>query len=168
MKTLTFILIAFITVSSFSQRRSSIDIADSNWVVVKFQDFSKDGSRSSGVKFINAETGKITKVEFDDDTNIIALEHVKLDSLHIDEVVIITTKTEKKNSTLNFESKISTFSHDGKLLNSVSLDQLVNEFVINKKSGKIILISSSNRMKSSLKNDEQVETIYDLKTLKRI
>ena len=167
MKNLIFTLIILAAINSYSQRRI-IDISESNTVVVKFQDFSKDGSRSSGVKFINAETGKISKVEFDDDTNIVALEHVKLDALNIDQVVIITSKTEKKNSTINFESKIYIYSIDGKRLNSVSLDQLVNDFIINKNTGRIILISSSNRMKSSVHNDEQVEMIYDLRTLKRI
>lgn len=168
MKKLAILLLALLTCSSYAQRGRSLDVSGSNFVVVKFQDFSKDGSHAAGIKFINADTGKITKVAFDSETAIVALDHVQLEPLAIDVVVLITNKTEKKNSALIHESTIATFSPDGKRLNTVSMDHLVSDFVINKKTGRIIVITSSNRMKSSGTTDEQVETIYDLKTLKRI
>lgn len=168
MKTFVQFLLMFCSLTSLAQRERAIDLSGSGFVVVKYRDFSKDGSNPPGLKFLNAETGQAVKVEFDQQTNIKTLEHLKLDSHGIDDVLVITTRAEKKNPGMAFTSKVLLYSHDGKLIRSASIEQSVDDFVINKKSARIILISTSNRMKSGQKTDVQSEFVFDLKTLKQI
>lgn len=168
MKILASIIVVLFCGSLLAQNEQAIDLSNSSYVVVKYHSFSKKEAGISGLKFINTETGDLTDIKFAEHTSINTIKHINLDAVEINLVLVITGQVQRKSSEVAFESTLQIFTVDGKLVNRAIIDHQINDFVINSKTGRIVVIVDQNNFKSSTEGIEQSEMIYDLKTLRKI
>ena len=166
MKYIILLLTLLNSILTFSQREAGIDLSKSDYVVVKYQDVDKSGTAKSGIRFINTATGKVSKFELENNTTIQSLEHVKIDALGIDIVVMITEENVFK--TQNSVFKLMIYNKIGDLKKEIKLDNSqVKDYIINNKNGRIVLFVLENST-NNLLNQKQTERIFDLKTFEEI
>ena len=169
MKYIVVLLALLSSLFTFSQRQpgqSGIDISKSEYVAVKYQDIDKLGTAKSGVRFINTATGKINDIKLASNATVQHLEHIIIEALGIDLVVIVTEENIFKTS--NTEYSLMIFNKIGELKKLINLDKLkVTDYIINRKSGRIVLLVLENSVENLL-NQKQGERIFDLRSFEEI
>ncbi len=168
MKFVLLCLTLIISSNLLAQRNKSFEINRSDYVIAKFQNFSKTNGYQNGLQFINTSTGKIKKLEFPEDAFIQNVLEVSIDSLEINLVLVISGERPSKRAKFEEQSTIATYTPDGILINSVTINQGITDYVVNRKNGRLVIILNNDKKKSSEIEIVQTVQIFDLRTLAEI
>ena len=145
-----------------AQRIVPIEIEGSDFVVVPFNNFLKAGNQDSGLKFVNTKNGSVRVETFEGDSNIRLLEQVRIDSLQINEIMVLTQKVSVSKGKADLGSTLMLFTADGKLLKKNVFAKTVTSVINNKRTGKLLLVSSE--LAKGPRENPDVLYLYDLAT----
>jgi hypothetical protein len=175
-KSLLFIVLG-IAFHSYAQDKSSnsinytvlTELKGTEYVIASAERSGKGFfSRNSQLLFINTKTGKTKQTEFPEFSNILKFEHLKIDSLKIN-VVIICATTIDYNADLSIDradpDQIFIFSVDGqKLAQLTDAGYYTKHWLVNKLTGVIVISgqkdSNTNRVLD--KTDTSELLVYNI------
>ncbi|NMH27137.1 hypothetical protein [Flavobacterium silvaticum] len=147
-----------------AQRLEPVEISGTEFVAIPYFDTEKTGDSESGIKFINTATGEIKQAILPKDNHVARLEHVKIESLGIDKIVVIIQNEGKSVIVKGTrQSQLSVYSVNGTLEKNIILDAEVGrDLIVNNVTGRLVLISFKGSKFAP--EHKQEEIIYDLRT----
>ena len=151
-----------------------LKLKGSDYVVATVDNTEKIKAGKKCLLFIDTKTGAIEQVDFMDGSVIEEVEHVKIDSLGVDKVVVIArtaSLTRKKTVRTDDPRQILIFSVDGKSRIQLTIDKFfVKKWLVDAQTGNI-LISGYYDLNMNRHYDEEDKNeilIYNLETLQLI
>lgn len=152
-----------------------IEVSGTEYVIASIEDKGKVfETKNRYLLFINTLTNEKNKVDFPQDTDIVKLEQIKIDSLDINLIIIEarTVDLDGKNEIdWNDPTQIIILSTDGQENHQLTESKFfVRTWIVNKLTGKIVVTGhyDTNNNNKYDKTDRNEIHIYDLKTLKLI
>ena len=159
---------------NYSTHNNFIELKDTEYIVAFIEHNSKLSVKNKELLFINVLTGETSNVVFPKGTYIKNMEHIKIDSLGINKVILtgrLVNLDDSKKIGWNDPKQIIISSVDGKTQTQITDDNFfVGYYVVNKKFG-VIAISgyqdNNNNCKYD-KGDKPEILLYSLKEMKLI
>ncbi len=179
---LILLFISACTISAYGQDKSNyvyfnklIELDGSDYVIATIENVGKMFSvKGKYLLFVNARNGQSKQVDFPGDATIGRVEQIRIDSLHINRV-LVTGQTvnldNNKQIDLNDPTQIIILSTDGQERVQLTEDKFfVSTWIVNRQTGSIIVTGhyDSNGNGKYDKTDKSEILLYDLKTLKLI
>lgn len=149
-----------------------IEIKNTEFVVGSQETNYKYSSKNNELVFINTKNGEIVRVDFPEYSYIKTIQQIKLDSLNINKVLVITRSTDLNNDksiNWNDPEDIFIFSVDGKQKVKITDNPFfVRTWLINNYTGCIVISGNNDSNKNGKldKNDLPEIIVYNLQTLK--
>lgn len=175
-------LFLMLTISAYGQDKYNymytnrpVELQGTDYVLSKAETWSKVlAIRSEYLLFINTRTGQSRKIDFPRDGNIRSVEHVKIDSLQINKIVVVASTVNLDNSKRidsGDPEQILLLSADGQEKVQLTDDKFfVRAWAINRKTGSIVVTGhyDTNGNGKYDRTDEYEILLYDLKTSKLV
>lgn len=181
MKRLFFLLFSFAAISvsaqskwNYSTFNNVMELEGTEYMITSITNNSKVSVKGRVLLFINTSTGESNEITFPTGTYINKLEHVKIDSLGINKVVIIGETKEtrpRKMIPFNAPMQVVVCSVDGTNKQQITDDSFfVITCEVNKKTGVLVITGyrdTNDNMKRD-KGDKPEILLYSLKEMKQI
>ncbi|WP_423737664.1 hypothetical protein [Chitinophaga caseinilytica] len=183
MKSLLPLLCMLLCASAYGQDKYNYNtfnkltpLAGSDYVIASVESVGKMmASHGDALLFINTRTGEQNRVDLPADASIHRWEHVKMDSLGIN-LILLTGRTvnldnNKKGIDWNDPIQIIAVSTDGKQKTQLTEDKFfAAQWTIHPRTGAIVITGyyDSNNNGKYDKTDKDEILVIDLKTLKRV
>jgi hypothetical protein len=176
------LFISTFTISAYGQDKNNyvyfnklIELSGSDYVVATIENVGKMYAvKSRYLLFINARSGQSKQVDFPNDASIGKVEHIRIDSLQINKVLVAGRTVNLDNSKYidwNDPTQIIILSVDGQEKVQLTEDKFfVSTWIVNNQTGTIAVTGhyDSNNNGEYDKKDKSEILLYDLKTLKLI
>lgn len=172
MRYIFFSLLILITSVCYSQEKKSFisygkmyDIKGTDNVIICSSNYSKMKSSRNSLLFINTLNGKEVKIDCPKNTYIETIQQIKLDSLDINKVILLTRSVDESNKKFmntRINSKVIICNTEGDSIKQITDgDFQAKTWTLNEKNG-ILVIAGYNKRK----NNEII--LFDLKKMERI
>ncbi|WP_426325301.1 hypothetical protein [Pedobacter sp. R-06] len=151
------------------------EVEGTDYVIASVENWGKiPDAKNKYLLFINTKNGQTKQVDFPSDGYFEKLEHVKIDHLGINQIIISAQTIdldEKKGIDWNDPKQIIILSPDGQKKTQLTDNKLfVRTWVVNKQTGTVVVTEhyDTNNNNKYDKTDKNEISIYDLKTLKLV
>jgi hypothetical protein len=181
MKRLIMIILTLTAVNAFAQDKSNYvsynkltEIQGSCFVIATIENNSKMSTKSRHLLFINTLTGDSKQVDFLGDAWMEKIEHIRIDSLQINKVIIVGRTVDldgNKSIDWNDSKQVIICSIDGTDKVQLTEDKFfVSTWIVNRYTGTIVITGhyDTNDNGKYDKKDKNEILLYDLKTMKLI
>jgi hypothetical protein len=181
MNKLFLIILTFWTCFAFGQSKydyiyfnSLTEIEGTEYVIATIENMGKLERKNSYLLFINTLNGETKQIDFPKDAVINSIEQVKIDSLGINEILVVAKTVNLDNDKKidwSDPKQIFIISTDGQQKTQLTDDNyFMRSFIINKQSGAIVVTGhyDTNPNGKYDKKDKNGIMVFDLKTLKLI
>ncbi|NDV66577.1 hypothetical protein [Bacteroides sp. 224] len=153
---------------NYSTHGKLMELEGTEYVISSSKNYSKLSGKDENLLFINTLTGKIKEVTFSKNRFINNVEHVKIDSLGINKVIIKVSNI--GNKLVWFAPyQITIASVDGSTTEQITNPNFfVDSYIVNKHTGIIVITGyedTNNNMKYD-KSDVPQILLYSLKEMK--
>lgn len=150
------------------------ELKGTEYMIVSATNNSKTSVKGRSLLFINTATGESNEINFPEGTYIKKVEHVKIDSLGINKVIVIgelNTPQSRKKLTFNPPIQVMVCSVDGKTRQQITENSfLVAGYAVNDKTGVVVItgyLDTNNNMKQD-KKDKPQTMLYSLGEMKQL
>ncbi|MCW3466259.1 hypothetical protein [Chitinophaga nivalis] len=183
MKHILLLYLTLLTISVSAQKSNHLiaynqlkEIEGTPYVLATFEDWSKKAVANHHLLFINTTNHEKIQVEFSKDTHFEKIEHIRLDSLHINRILVTIRTDHQENDKKLFDlrdrpRKMVLLSPDGREKIALSAGSFfVRTWVLNRYVG-TLTITGYYDVNANGKYDEDDKhdiLLFDLKTLKPV
>ena len=157
--------------TTFLSYNKLMELQGTDYVVASVENSTKLSTESKYLLFINTRTGDSKEIDFPKDAFIEKIEQVKIDSLHINIVLVSATTVNldgNKSIDWNDPKQVIVCATDGTGKVQVTEDRFfVRTWVVNRQTGVIVItgqLDTNNNGKYDRKDKSQI-VLYDLKKM---